>query len=83
MLEVVQFNLKTAEKQTSGGIPPPPPPPPLPLPLSSQKTPKNNKMHTPKKSSIPQIEKRPVITMDDLLKVTLRKAPKIDKVLLP
>ncbi|XP_074109945.1 uncharacterized protein LOC141534473 [Cotesia typhae] len=76
MLEVVQFNLKTAEKQASGGIPPPPP---LPLQLSSQKIPKNNKMHTPKKSSIPQIEKRPVITMDDLLKVTLRKAPKIDK----
>ncbi|CAG5102050.1 Protein of unknown function [Cotesia congregata] len=79
MLEVVQFNSKIAEKQASGGIPPPPPPPPPPLPLSSQKTPKNNKMHTPRKSSIPQIEKRPVITMDDLLKVTLRKAPKIDK----
>ncbi|XP_053595426.1 arp2/3 complex-activating protein rickA-like isoform X2 [Microplitis demolitor] len=78
ILEINKFNSKDSFKNPESlGVPlPPPPPPPLPLSRtpSVKKTPKNNKTCTPKKCLMPQ-ETRPVITMDDLLKVTLRKAP--------
>ncbi|XP_057332447.1 arp2/3 complex-activating protein rickA-like isoform X2 [Microplitis mediator] len=77
ILEINKFNSKdSSKKPESSCVPPPPPPPPLPLSRTPgvKKTPKNNKTRTPKKCLMPQ-ETRPVITMDDLLKVTLRKAP--------
>lgn len=84
ILEINKFNSKDSFKNPESlGVPlPPPPPPPLPLSRtpSVKKTPKNNKTCTPKKCLMPQ-ETRPVITMDDLLKVTLRKAPQVNVLL--
>ncbi|XP_043482427.1 arp2/3 complex-activating protein rickA-like [Leptopilina heterotoma] len=63
----------------------PPPPPPLPKsPFSRQNTPtpkssKKHKKKTPAKKSSSTSSTRPSITVEDLLKVTLKKAPNNSK----
>ncbi|EFN68393.1 hypothetical protein EAG_10366 [Camponotus floridanus] len=75
---------KVHTSESAPSIPPPPPPLPLtslqsskPRIIQSPTTPnssKSNKRRTPRKCSTPLFN-RPTITVEDLLKVTLKKAP--------
>ncbi|XP_034944895.1 arp2/3 complex-activating protein rickA-like [Chelonus insularis] len=89
VLENISMNIKSIVSQpmksipvTEFLIPPPPPPPPPPMPslptcfsLSTipKLTKKNKNSRTPTKKSSEEL--RPVITVEDLLKVRLKKAP--------
>ncbi|KAK0082931.1 hypothetical protein PV325_009632 [Microctonus aethiopoides] len=66
---------------TSSETPPPPPPPLPPIHHSIPITPKfQNHNRTPtRKCSTPSTEGRPLITVEDLRKVTLKKAPQKNK----
>lgn len=70
--------------------PPPPPPPPLPPPLPSFQSPlqpmtpttpnSSRSVRTPSRKCSTPLFNRPAITVEDLLKVTLKKAPQNVKV---
>lgn len=80
-----QSSLTTEKPTISLQAPSPPPPPPPPMPSSLSDLPKTTGIKQESSASIkkylaPPMNSCPAITVEDLLKVTLKKAPQKDGV---